>query len=381
VADFRSASLSFRPPARVTRDEEFDERIFDDAARPAAPAAREGLPAGYRMRHDEHYVDHLTARQSGQAIQFIPVGEIEGRHPVGQADLAPLVESIATYGVLQPILVRRQDGRFQLIAGTRRLAAAMAAGLSEVPCLVHLADDARALAIAEADNLREQPDPRPVEAAIPAGTIAQVKDHLASMAACLQLFVGRDRPLRERVALELIEAELQRAAWLAAALEVFGEPAPAVWQPTDLGSLLDRVLLSLQAEQSLTGLEIDAPRECAGPMVRGDEQQLALALAGMMAGVRTFLGGVRSPRVSVAVTTESNGRMARVEVSQAPAPVAGETRGRFFDPAWAERPGGARGGVLVAAARRVAELHGGTLDLVVHEPAGCSLVLTVPTLV
>ena len=52
-----------------------------------------------------------------------------------------LVKSIQKLGVLQPLLVRPRAGRFELIAGARRLAAAAAAALTEVPCLVHQADD------------------------------------------------------------------------------------------------------------------------------------------------------------------------------------------------------------------------------------------------
>ena len=78
-------------------------------------------------------------------------------------DLGALSRSIGKYGILQPLLVRPRAGRFELIAGVRRLAAAAVAGLTEVPCLVHQVDDTRARALAESDNLRatEPAVPRP----------------------------------------------------------------------------------------------------------------------------------------------------------------------------------------------------------------------------
>lgn len=51
--------------------------------------------------------------------------------------LAELADSIRIHGILQPLTVRRRSGgRFELVAGERRLRAAIICGLSEVPCLV-----------------------------------------------------------------------------------------------------------------------------------------------------------------------------------------------------------------------------------------------------
>lgn len=53
------------------------------------------------------------------------------------AGLAELADSIRVHGILQPLSVRRKGGgRYELIAGERRLRAAMICGLPEVPCLV-----------------------------------------------------------------------------------------------------------------------------------------------------------------------------------------------------------------------------------------------------
>ena len=51
--------------------------------------------------------------------------------------LAELADSIRVHGILQPLTVRRRaGGRFELVAGERRLRAAIICGLSEVPCLI-----------------------------------------------------------------------------------------------------------------------------------------------------------------------------------------------------------------------------------------------------
>ncbi len=67
-----------------------------------------------------------------------------------------LAESIRLYGVLNPLTVRRKSGGFELIAGERRLRAARAAGLTEVPCIVMTADEQDSSAIALVENLQRR---------------------------------------------------------------------------------------------------------------------------------------------------------------------------------------------------------------------------------
>lgn len=67
-----------------------------------------------------------------------------------------LADSIRQYGVLNPLTVRRTPDGYELIAGERRLRAARAAGLSEVPCLVMNATEADSSAIALVENLQRR---------------------------------------------------------------------------------------------------------------------------------------------------------------------------------------------------------------------------------
>ena len=76
--------------------------------------------------------------------------------------LAALTESIREVGVLQPIVVRPPDGdgKFTLVAGERRLRAARAAGMGEIPAVVRAGDDRSSLAEALVENVqREDLDP------------------------------------------------------------------------------------------------------------------------------------------------------------------------------------------------------------------------------
>lgn len=89
------------------------------------------------------------------------------RQPRGQMTeeaLAELADSIREHGILQPLVVRRQGERYELIAGERRLAAAKRAGLRTVPVVVREASEEESLELALIENLQRE-DINPMEAA------------------------------------------------------------------------------------------------------------------------------------------------------------------------------------------------------------------------
>lgn len=122
-------------------------------------ARRIGLPSSVRMRHDTHFVDQLV-RPSGESIgRIIPLEEIapnpdQPRQNLG--DLSELIASIREKGVLEPLLVRKVGGRFQIIAGERRYRAAIEAGLDEVPCIIRETSDAEMMELALIENLQRK---------------------------------------------------------------------------------------------------------------------------------------------------------------------------------------------------------------------------------
>jgi|WetSurMetagenome_2_1015567.scaffolds.fasta_scaffold40308_3 ParB family transcriptional regulator, chromosome partitioning protein len=78
--------------------------------------------------------------------------------------LEDLAQSIKSNGILQPILVRPSDGKYEIIAGERRWRAAQRAGLQRVPVLVREAADAQVLELALVENIQRE-DLNPVEEA------------------------------------------------------------------------------------------------------------------------------------------------------------------------------------------------------------------------
>lgn len=79
-------------------------------------------------------------------------------------ELASLTDSVKSHGVLQPIVVRQTGDGFQLIAGERRLRAAQAAGLADVPVHVVAFDDQQVFEAALVENIQRS-DLNPIEKA------------------------------------------------------------------------------------------------------------------------------------------------------------------------------------------------------------------------
>lgn len=78
------------------------------------------------------------------------------RRTFSQEELEGLAASIRTHGVLQPLTVRWTEGGWELVAGERRLRAAVLAEQSRVPCLERTADDQSSAALALVENLQRQ---------------------------------------------------------------------------------------------------------------------------------------------------------------------------------------------------------------------------------
>ena len=121
--------------------------------------SRRGLPTNVRMRHDEHYVEALAASASSPIGRLLPIDQLDPnpnqpRQVMG--DLSELVASVSEKGILEPILVRRRQDRFQIIAGERRYQAAVQAGLTEVPVIVKDIEDDEVTEIALIENLQRK---------------------------------------------------------------------------------------------------------------------------------------------------------------------------------------------------------------------------------
>lgn len=108
--------------------------------------------------------------ESKLGIMEVPIASIETnpRQPRKQFDhgmMDDLIASVKAHGILQPVLVtRKPDGKFQLIAGERRLRAATLAGLLQIPVVMRDSTEQERLELALIENIQRQ-DLNPLEEA------------------------------------------------------------------------------------------------------------------------------------------------------------------------------------------------------------------------
>jgi ParB/RepB/Spo0J family partition protein len=346
-------------------------------------AIREGLPPAYRMRADAHYVEQLDAPAS-PSVRLIDARTIEVRGDEPRP-AASFVESIKRHGVLQPILVQTRGGRYRLIAGRKRLAAAIAAGLREVPCLVQRVDEEQAGQMAEATNLPAQEavaPARPSAAAAPlpaersAGASDQLAQSLMALASSANLLSGGS-PLTVAVAADLVRAEAARALQLLLASRVLRDEVPVSRLKVPVRSVIDRAMQMTLAERRLRATEVqvvaDGVRDAA---VRGDEELLASALAGLVMATVSLVGEKGGP--TTLTVSVKDGR-ATFAVAQESLSVPESWVERTFDTAWPVTNAATGTLSLMQSARRIAELHAGTVSATSIE-SGTSFNLSLPAL-
>jgi signal transduction histidine kinase len=342
---------------------------------------REGLPPDYRMRHDEHYVDELIAAGRMPQLRLVAVGQISSgvANAAGLEDIDSLVDSIQEFGVLQPLLVRRDRGRYELLSGAKRLAAASAAGLREVPCLVLEVDELEARRLAEAANRSAAAKPRVGLSRYPwsSSSASLVEGSLHTILSTLGLLERPESSLRDQVALGLIRAESLKASRHLHGLRILSADPPVHRRMVDLAALVDDVLHETDDERALLAIELDFDVEEASAL-RVDRELLALAISGAIEGILSLLRKSRGSKLHVRLSRTPLTRETNLFVWEDAVRMPTSSWSRWFDLDWDKRPGGHATAVALLAARRAAELHGGRIELKPTESGGVRLGLTLP---
>ena len=155
-----------------------------------AAKEKKGLGTGLAALFGEDELDEQSE------LMTLPITKVEPRKDqpreyFDEATLQELADSIAQYGLIQPIVARRlPDGFYQIIAGERRWRASRMAGLAEVPVRVIEADDRTAAELALVENLQRE-NLNPIEEAKGYKTLIEVYGLTQEETA---KSVGRSRP-------------------------------------------------------------------------------------------------------------------------------------------------------------------------------------------
>ena len=127
-------------------------------------ALGKGLNALLQTRTQAPPAGH--AEPSGEVpIDTIEPNPLQPRRVFQSERLAELAQSIRSNGIIQPLVVRRSQGKYQLVAGERRWRAAKLAGLTHVPVVIEDIPDDRLLEITLIENIQRE-DLNPIETAV-----------------------------------------------------------------------------------------------------------------------------------------------------------------------------------------------------------------------
>jgi hypothetical protein len=339
------------------------------------------------MRADAHYVEQLDSGLLNSPIRFLEVQGLESPRPDDEDAPSPaFVESIRKHGVLQPLLVRSRGGRHLVIAGRKRLAAAAAAGLSRVPCLIERVDDDQAPILAAATNTPSTDKPvaqrvaAPAPVAAPDLTFAAFADCLTAVASSANL-LSPGATLTQAVAVDLVRAEAARALHLLVAARVLKGDVSVARREVPARTIVDRAIEQTAAERRLRGLTLDAPSRRVGDTVSGDEDLLVASFSALILAPAVLFEASRSRVIVLQVNSRADGTVVLSAVHDG-AELPHYWRSKLAESEWpdmamASSSVASAALVLLRAARRVAELHGGHLTLDCSE-GRTSLSIVVP---
>lgn len=108
---------------------------------------------------------------------------------IEESRLEDLAQSIRSNGLIQPVLVRRVAGRYEIVAGERRWRAAQRAGLLKIPVVVRDIDDEHLLQVALIENIQRE-NLNPIEEAL---AYRRLGDELQMSQEAIATSVGKDR--------------------------------------------------------------------------------------------------------------------------------------------------------------------------------------------
>lgn len=112
----------------------------------------------------------LTAAAEGETIvKMVDINEVEPnfeqpRKKFDEIELQELSKSILEHGIIQPLIVREKEGKYEIVAGERRYRAARLANVNEIPIIIKTFSEQQTLEVALVENIQRE-DLNPMELA------------------------------------------------------------------------------------------------------------------------------------------------------------------------------------------------------------------------
>lgn len=121
-------------------------------------------PSPVREADPEKEKNAVAGRPQEISVKEISANPYQPRDVFDEEKLQELADSVKEYGIVQPLIVRRADKGYELVAGERRLRAAKLAGIKKVPVIVREYSEEQMMEIALVENIQRH-DLNPLEEA------------------------------------------------------------------------------------------------------------------------------------------------------------------------------------------------------------------------
>ncbi|MGN0734977.1 MAG: ParB/RepB/Spo0J family partition protein [Anaerovoracaceae bacterium] len=129
----------------------------------------DAVPVTDPVNEERHEAEGREEDRTADSVQYINIHDImpnanQPRKTFSEEKIEELAKSIKEHGIIQPIVVRKKDKGYEIVAGERRWRAARKAELTQVPCLIRELSDEQNMLIAIIENMQRE-DLNPVEEA------------------------------------------------------------------------------------------------------------------------------------------------------------------------------------------------------------------------
>ena len=162
-------------------------------------------------------------------------------------------------------------------------------------------------------------------------------------------------------------------------LNILAEDPILVRKAVRTGVLVDEVLSVFAPQRRLLGVDLSVETDDPPATLRADDHLMALAVGGAVGAVFALLQEAEGSCLRLRLTAAASRPSTLIlDIAQDAVVVPRSALARFFDQTWVDRPGGYAAAVGLSAARRVAELHQGQLDVAWGEAGGYRLTLVIP---
>ena len=229
-------------------------------------------------------IETTKTSQLAVEVERISPNPRQPRRSFDEEQINELAESIRVKGVIQPLLVRRNEHGYELIAGERRLRASVRAGLKEVPVIVTEVNDTESLQLALIENLQRE-DLNPMDES---RAFQRLQEEFSLGQEQIAMMVGKSRPaVANSMRLASLPAEVQK--------EVAAGRLPAGQARALLGLESESLIISAAREVLSKGLSTRETERLVGRLKapnwrkRGGSQ-LDPSLTPLIEGLQRWLG-------------------------------------------------------------------------------------------